>query len=296
MSSSSSVSSCYYPNGLLAKDDTPCDPDATTGSPCCGAGIGGVCLSNGLCQGGNGNVVRGSCTDSDWGDGCPHYCLGASTGGTDLISCSNVTGTDTSYCCDHTSFCCDTGVSRFTVLPSNPTTSATWNPSSSIYVVVASKSSSTTSTTSTGSTTTTTTGTSQGETTPSSSGSNSSSTAETSGTGAAVASGSTGLSSGAAAGIGVGGGVAVIIIACIAFFLIRSHRKRKRQPQGLAMRDQVDQQNEPPLMTEHYHPKPVEAPDHAPVEAPDNVALYLHELHSDRMPPQELPDNSRMYH
>lgn len=69
---------------------------------------------------------------------------GASTGGHDLISCANVTRTDTSYCCDgRTANCCDTGVARFDVLPSNPQVSATWNAKSSRFAVVLTTTSST---------------------------------------------------------------------------------------------------------------------------------------------------------
>lgn len=38
---------------------------------------------------------------------------GANTGGTDLISCQNVTHNALDYCCDHTTDCCGTGVGRF---------------------------------------------------------------------------------------------------------------------------------------------------------------------------------------
>ncbi len=38
---------------------------------------------------------------------------GASTGGTDLISCQNVTNNALYYCCDHTNNCCNGGVGRF---------------------------------------------------------------------------------------------------------------------------------------------------------------------------------------
>ena len=64
----------------------------------------------------------------------------ASDGGTDLISCQNVTGNDRDFCCDHTNNCCDTGVGRFrldsagkpvkTIGPADK--SATLQPSTSI--------------------------------------------------------------------------------------------------------------------------------------------------------------------
>jgi hypothetical protein len=67
---------CYYPNGLEAEGDSPCDPD-NEHSACCGQSLGSACLSNKLCRAPNGNVVRGSCTDRDWASpDCPQYCLG----------------------------------------------------------------------------------------------------------------------------------------------------------------------------------------------------------------------------
>ncbi|KAL6917525.1 hypothetical protein FSST1_009020 [Fusarium sambucinum] len=74
-----------------------------------------------LCIGADGNTLRGSCTDKNWASPeCAMYCLGADRGGTDLILCLNVTGSDTSFCCDHNPGCCNSGVGRFAVLPSNP--------------------------------------------------------------------------------------------------------------------------------------------------------------------------------
>ncbi|KAG8671799.1 hypothetical protein FPOAC2_05157 [Fusarium poae] len=126
---------CYYPNGIEA-NDFPCDPDAKN-SVCCGGGLGTVCLSNKLCIGADGNTLRGSCTDKNWASPeCAMYCLGADRGGTDLISCSNVTGSDTSFCCDHNPGCCNSGVGRFAVLPSNPKVWATWDRRATKYTVV----------------------------------------------------------------------------------------------------------------------------------------------------------------
>jgi len=66
---------CFYPNGVLATSDAPCDPDAAD-SPCCGKGMGTVCLTNKLCSGPDGNIIRGSCTNKDWNSpGCPLFCL-----------------------------------------------------------------------------------------------------------------------------------------------------------------------------------------------------------------------------
>lgn len=69
---------CYYPNGNEAKDNIPCDPDAEV-SACCGvADINGhACLTNTLCLGGNGKIIRGTCTDKSWNSpDCPQWCMG----------------------------------------------------------------------------------------------------------------------------------------------------------------------------------------------------------------------------
>ncbi|KAK1987079.1 hypothetical protein LZ30DRAFT_703533, partial [Colletotrichum cereale] len=71
----------------------------------------------------------------------------AMTGGTDLISCSNVTGIGTSYCCDHAANCCNSGIGRFDILPAEPQVWATWNRESTRFVVVLHTSDSSTSTT-----------------------------------------------------------------------------------------------------------------------------------------------------
>ncbi|KAK6193929.1 Protein SABRE [Pestalotiopsis sp. IQ-011] len=198
--------------------------------------------------------------------------MSASTGGTDLISCSNVTNTDTSYCCDHTNGCCDSGVSRFTVLPASPTTVATWNSTLSRYVQLSTSTSS--------SSTSTTTGTQSEKTT---SGSSTATSSSTSGAASPTSSSSSsGLSTGAAAGIGVGGAVAAIAIAAAIFFLVRSHRKR-RQPKGLELLGTTES-------------KPAAAYGSPPLEAPDNVAPFRHEMGEPaRIPPQELHGDSRMY-
>jgi hypothetical protein len=70
---------CFTPDGQLAADDFPCDPTATH-SACCGGGMGTTCLTNKLCRGPNGNLIRGTCTDKDWkSPECAHYCMGKLT-------------------------------------------------------------------------------------------------------------------------------------------------------------------------------------------------------------------------
>ncbi|KAK3328125.1 hypothetical protein B0T19DRAFT_423752 [Cercophora scortea] len=127
---------CYYPNRAHATHDYPCDSDAKDYVVCCGGSLGAVCLTNKLCRSPEMNIIRGSCTDQNWASsGCANYCLSANTGGTDLISCTNTTYTDTSYCCDHTVDCCNTGVGRFDVLPTQPQVWASWDANLLRFVV-----------------------------------------------------------------------------------------------------------------------------------------------------------------
>lgn len=62
-----------------------------------------------------------------------------------MVSCSNVTDSDTSYCCATEAGCCDSGVGRFELLPSNPRVTATWNSASFRFAAVETSSSSATS-------------------------------------------------------------------------------------------------------------------------------------------------------
>ncbi|KAF3064354.1 hypothetical protein GL218_01035 [Daldinia childiae] len=228
------VDHCYYPNQQEAEDNSPCNPDADS-SACCGGGIGNICLSNGLCQGSNGAVIRGSCSDKNWDSkNCAKYCLGASRGGTDLISCANVTRDDTSYCCNGAENCCDSGDGRFSVGPHNPTTSATWNAASTKFIVVGTTS--TTSSTSSTSIKDSTTSTSDSAT-PNATSDNFTSGAPTNtdvasqsdntssvGTAASI---SSDLSDGAKAGIGIGAVIGVLLIVGLIYALWRLQKMNK---------------------------------------------------------------------
>ncbi|OHF04145.1 hypothetical protein CORC01_00484 [Colletotrichum orchidophilum] len=76
---------CYYPDGSIAPNDTPCQ-DLTAESTCCGQGY--ACLSNSMCQAtgkelskdGATELVRGSCTDRSWRSSrCPLFCINPET-------------------------------------------------------------------------------------------------------------------------------------------------------------------------------------------------------------------------
>jgi hypothetical protein len=162
----------------------------------------------------------------------------AQRGGTDLVSCSNVTKTDTSYCCDgYRAFCCDEGVARFDVFPSNPEVLARWDAQKTQFVVVqrpssSSVSSQATSTGSTLSTSTTTTPPPTGTDLPTGSpnpntGPGSEADSQSQSQPAAPS-----LSVAAQAGIGAGAGVLAIALAVIAFLLFKLRKKKKEQIGG----------------------------------------------------------------
>ncbi|RYP45963.1 hypothetical protein DL769_011422 [Monosporascus sp. CRB-8-3] len=227
---SSAVCKCYYPNGDEAALDNPCNPDAESSACCAGGSYGNIygmaCLSNNLCLGANGRIVRGTCTEQGWsGEGCAHYCMASEAGGADMISCSNATGSDTSYCCDGEAGCCDSGVGRFEVLPSNAITTATWNSASSRYLLVATLSSAKTSQmlTSTSTPARTTSSTSS----PSEESDVPPASTRTPDTASQL---SSELSPGAKAGIGVGVSLGALILAVLAGILWKMRNTKDSGP------------------------------------------------------------------
>ena len=67
-----SNSTCYYPNGDVAIDHTPCNSRAAN-SACCSAYD--LCLENSYCFNRVGRMTRSSCTDSGWNSSaCPYFC------------------------------------------------------------------------------------------------------------------------------------------------------------------------------------------------------------------------------
>jgi len=62
---------CYFPNGDISPDDTPCSTD---GGACCPKDW--ECLSNGMCWSGDRHHERHSCTDQTWmAATCPMMCV-----------------------------------------------------------------------------------------------------------------------------------------------------------------------------------------------------------------------------
>ncbi|KAI1764382.1 hypothetical protein GGR53DRAFT_466365 [Hypoxylon sp. FL1150] len=181
---------------------------------------------------------------------------GQSTGGTDLISCSNVTHTDTSYCCDHVQAgCCDSGVGRFDVLPSNAITTATWNVAKSQFVVIATPTSSLTISSSTTSSSTSTSSSAISSSTSVSSSTigsisltptsqpitndNTASTAPTS------------LSMGAKVGIGIGVGLGSLLLAALAY-LIWLLRKKNNAAQQQSLQESPPAAGQKPAEAYEY--------------------------------------------
>jgi hypothetical protein len=289
---------CFYPNGLLADGDTPCDGDAEH-SMCCGKSAGSVCLSNKLCASPDGNIIRGSCTDRDWhAPECASFCLGeslmrvqcrykaltaftgAATGGTDLISCSNVTDTDTSFCCDHTVDCCDTGVGRFRVLPSNPEVWARFDRNEETYSVVGTMfTGNPTSSEAEATVTSTSTTASSGTTTEAEPANETSRDANNE----QGSKGNDGLSTGARIGIGVGAGLGVLILLLLAIFCWR----RRRRPRG----NELDANSRNNSQTPHNAgPGPTEkAYNGGLVEAPGVVPPRHYHQHVQELPASPIP-------
>lgn len=77
IASRSDVPVCYNPDQSIAiYNNYACNLSANV-SVCCS--VGSICLDNKICQSGNGQTIRGACTDSTWQSSeCPQYCVGKS--------------------------------------------------------------------------------------------------------------------------------------------------------------------------------------------------------------------------
>lgn len=63
---------CTFPNGQVAENYEPCNPDQAETSCCL---RGEACLSSGLCYGALGLVYRGGCSGGWFSAACPRYCV-----------------------------------------------------------------------------------------------------------------------------------------------------------------------------------------------------------------------------
>ena len=190
---------------------------------------------------------------------------GADTGGTNLISCSNVTNADTSYCCDHTdNYCCDTGVGRFDVEPAQPQTWATWNTNSKAYVVVGTMFQPTSTAPSKPASTTVAVTTNRLSSIRTFSDFSSTATSAATSTSLAstsvsAASTSSGLSLGVKVGIGIGVGLGVLSIATITVLGLLLCRRRRKSGD-----EQANQQHTVPMVCTSSHMDPVPTGWHVP--------------------------------
>ncbi|KAF1965735.1 hypothetical protein BU23DRAFT_16652 [Bimuria novae-zelandiae CBS 107.79] len=94
---------CYYPDGSTDSGHFACSSGGT--SVCCAEGF--QCLSNGLCNDYRyenfERVMRGGCTDKNWGDGCPQKCTSVWPQGDETVYlCGNG-----KFCCGVTEKCCN---------------------------------------------------------------------------------------------------------------------------------------------------------------------------------------------
>lgn len=100
---------CYYPDGSTDSGHFACSSGGT--SVCCAEGF--QCLSNGLCNDyryeNYERVLRGGCTDKNWGDGCPQTCTSIWPQGDEVVYlCGNG-----KYCCGRSADCCNDSGAEF---------------------------------------------------------------------------------------------------------------------------------------------------------------------------------------
>ncbi|KAK4197162.1 hypothetical protein QBC40DRAFT_107950 [Triangularia verruculosa] len=287
------VKKCYYPDGREATSDSPCGPD-TEDSMCCfkGSPHGLACLANKMCESPDGKIIRGSCTDRTWSSpACANVCRSVDWGGANLISCSNVTNKDTSYCCEKTekANCCDSGVGRLELQPPQPITLALWDGSNRVYTAVSqvstSSSTSTSTTLSTSSsdptTSTTSSAVSAKETGP---GSSDAEEGPTRAPEQASSSSSGGLPVAAQAGIGVGVAAVVVLLAVIAWLLWKLNKTKQALPTAT-----------PSLMDPYTQPSPYVQEWHKQQQQRDIGELRTGrdwDQHQGLQPSAELPHHS----
>jgi len=102
---------CYYPDGSVASELAPCNPDmatGSTGSACCPLASASDlypldypnCTPDALCKAGNSDFfARGGCTDSFFNEAaCPGYCIGVNR--TSMAGITDCGDGGPWYCCD----------------------------------------------------------------------------------------------------------------------------------------------------------------------------------------------------
>jgi hypothetical protein len=199
-----------------------------------------------------------------------------------MPSCANVTGSDTSVCCDHTPGCCDTGEGRFELLPSNPQPFAVWDETESRFVKVSSTTTSTSTTSATSSTSATGSETTLPPTQATTNGSLPPQPSNQDPDQDSNQPESPGLSVGVQAGIGVGVSIVGILLGVIAWLLWKLYQSKKA--------------------TNHHHqPGPQDGYHYETQEYPPTASesLYMESVPQEMFtPPSELytdPPYSELY-
>jgi len=146
----------------------------------------------------------------------------ATTGGTNLISCQNVTSSNLDFCCDHTNGCCDSGIARFQVADNVDV--ITLGASGALSSVVDSMSSSQTKTAAASTTSTKESSTATSSTTTALTVTTSSSALPTTSLGPMAL----GLSRGAQAGIGIGCGIVGLVSIIGGVYVLLMRKKKGR--------------------------------------------------------------------
>lgn len=100
---------CYYPDGSTDAGHFACSSGGA--SVCCAEGF--KCLSNGLCDDyrydNYERVLRGGCTDKNWGAGCPQTCTSLWPQGDEIVFVCN----NGKFCCGRSKDCCDDSDAEF---------------------------------------------------------------------------------------------------------------------------------------------------------------------------------------
>ncbi|KAL2158289.1 hypothetical protein VTH06DRAFT_4610 [Thermothelomyces fergusii] len=275
---------CYYPGGKEATGDFPCDADAEH-SPCCaGTPLGLACLANKLCLSPAGRFARGSCTDPTWeSPECPKFCTHQTGRGWDLVSCANVTQTDTFYCCNGMADCCSGGIGRQKIEPPPSVTWATWDPEQTRYDVVTPLETQSSSTTTSSSSPFSFSSSHPTGTPSQSTESNPSPTSETGAPepGDSTSAEPAGLSRAAQAGIGVGAVVGALLVAAVAYLWWKLNRTQKALAAAnpaVGREEDKDpyQQPQPPAQQQQQYQY-----YHGPARPPPPTADVKHELQAE---------------
>ncbi|KAF4157108.1 hypothetical protein CNMCM6069_005880 [Aspergillus lentulus] len=246
-----SLSACYYPDGSVAPQDTPCQ-DSTKQATCCGQGY--ACLSNSICMATGDEIkkpgaslyVRGSCTNQTWrSSACPLFGINQDppnrdnlAGGQGIEKCPN-TDLDMYYCINHNMGNVNCSAQhQVLIFQGTPTAVTTIGVTATTNIPSSTSSISSVTANSSAAVTTTSYSTTTGSPSPAAS----KVAAETT-TSAAVEPKSAQNHTGVIAGAAVGGFVCLAAIAGLVFFFRRRAKRQREDRLGLAPSSQLSSGN-----------------------------------------------------